>query len=105
MSKINTRVYNPKINGGYGGYVQHEERERKAQKSRKKVSCQERAAKELLEQLAYNMNRENHWLIRELAKKAANAPVLRKNAKFMSRVRGGLSVDDMGYLKALVKSL
>lgn len=105
MKRINTRVYNPKINGGYGGYVHHEERERRVQKSRKRASSQERAAKELLEQLVFNLNRGNLWLTRVLTKKAVNDPVLRKNAKLMRRVRGGLSVDDMGYLKALVKSL
>ena len=105
MSKVNTRVYNPKLNGGYGGYVHHEERERRVQKSRKRASSQERAAKELLEQLVFNLNRGNRWLTRVLTKKAVNDPVLRKNAKLMRRVRGGLSVDDMGYLKALVKSL
>lgn len=105
MSKINTRVYNPKLNGGYGGYMHHEERERRVQKSQRKLSNQEKVAKELLEQLILSVNRGNRWRARLLLKAAKSDPILRKNARFMRRVHGGLSVDDMGYLKALIKSM
>ena len=105
MSNIYTRVYNPKMNGGYGGYMHHEERERRVQKSQRRLSSQEKAAKELLGQLVFNLNRGDRWLTRTLSKKAKADPVLRKNARFMRRVHGGLSVDDMGYLKALIKSM
>lgn len=105
MGKINTRVYNPKLNGGYGGYVHHEERERKVQRSQKKLSYQEKAAKELLEQLVLSVDHGNRWRQRTLTQKAKSDPVLRKNAKFMRRVHGGLSVDDRSYLNALIRSL